>query len=58
MKKILNDIKHADAFSWLMSIIFILWIVTIFLDGSSGGCTETYTGYDTGWSEVCVSYEP
>jgi hypothetical protein len=55
MKKLFHDIRHADAFSWIMAIVFLLWIISAFSDGSSGGgCTETYAGYDTGWSDVCM----
>jgi hypothetical protein len=35
-------------------IIFFIMAVIFGPRSSGGGCTETYAGYDTGWSDVCM----
>jgi|694.fasta_scaffold00524_11 hypothetical protein len=55
MKKLFHDIRHAEALSWIMAIVFILWISLALSVGSpSVGCSDVYAGYDTGWSDVCM----
>jgi hypothetical protein len=58
MKKILSNKKFRETLGWLGVIVFVLWIISIPSSSSSGGgCLEYYSGYDTGWSDVCVAYE-
>ena len=35
-------------------IVFFIGAVILGAGSSGGGCTETYSGYDTGWSDVCM----
>ena len=50
-----NKIARERFIRWAVIAIGVSILLSIVFDGSSGGgCSETYAGYDTGWSDVCM----